>query len=368
MPRNTFDLTRRHFGATALSALTLPFLAGCAQTAFSARGAGGPGKGAGDAALLLPLTGANAAIGAAMAQAASLAGLGRATAALPRSYDTLDTPEGAAAAAQAALAGGARMLFGPLRSDQTPAVLAVAGSVPVVTFSNDDRLADAGAFVLGVTAAQSVSAMFSYAAAQGIRRVAVVASPGALGAATADAAIRIAAAGGLNLSATLLRDPAPPGLVQALRTASGGVLPQAVFLPDGGSALAGFARGLRGSSMQIMGSVQWGIGDASANSDLEGAVFAAPAPDLFQPFSDRYLAAFGAEPGVVAALGHDAVLMALGLGDTGALTRQGLQRKAGFTGVLGNFRFLKSGACHRDLSVLGIQNGKIVLRAEVAET
>ena len=33
------------------------------------------------------------------------------------------------------------MLFGPLRADQTPAVLAEAGDVPVVTFSNDDRLA-----------------------------------------------------------------------------------------------------------------------------------------------------------------------------------------------------------------------------------
>ena len=174
--------------------------------------------------------------------------------------------------------------------------------------------------------------------------------------------------GGLNLSAVVLRDPTAPGLVQALQTASGGVLPQAVFLPDGGAALAGFARGLRGSSMQIMGSVQWGIGDAAANGGLEGAIFAAPAPDRFQLFSDRYLAAYGSVPGVVAALGHDAVLMALGLGDAGMLSRPGLQRKAGFTGVLGNFNFLKEGYCHRDLSVLGIENGKIVLRAEVAAT
>ena len=360
-----WDMSRRRFGASVLSALALPFIAGCGNTGFAAPG---PGNGAGNAALLLPLSGTNAAVGAAMAQAAGLAGLGRAAGALPRTYDTADTADGAAAAARAALEAGARMLLGPLRSDQTPAVLEVAGPIPVVTFSNDDRMAEAGAFVFGVTAAQSVSAMFSYALAQGIRRVAVVASPGALGAATSDAAVRIAAAGGLNLSATLLRDPTAPGLVQALRAASGGVLPQAVFLPDGGTALAGFARGLRGSSMQIMGSVQWGIGDAAADSNLEGAIFAAPVPDLFQPFSDRYLAAYGTEPGVVAALGHDAVLMALGLGDAGQLTRPGLQRKAGFTGVLGNFRFEKDRRCYRDLSVLGIQNGKIVLRAEVAGT
>ncbi len=337
-------------------------LAGCEASGFAAPSQ----RGAGEAALLLPMTGANAAIGAAMGKAADLAGFGRAPEAMPRRYDTADTAEGAAAAAQAALDGGARMLMGPLRSDQTPAVLAVAGSVPVVTFSNDDRLV--GAYVFGVTAAQSVAAMFSYAVARGFTRVAVVGSPGALGAATGDAAVRIAAAGGLNLSAVVLRDPSAPGLVQAVREASGGVLPQAVFLPDGGAALAGFAQGLRGSSMQVLGSVQWGIGDALANPGLEGAAFAAPAPDLFQPFSDRYLAAFGAEPGIVAALGHDAVLMALGLGDVGALNKRGLQRKAGFTGVLGGFRFDASGRCHRDLAVLGIEDGKVVIRAEVAGT
>ena len=347
-----FGLSRRRFGLTGLA-----LLAGCGAVPVVSR------RGAGEAALLLPMTGVNAGIGAAMAQAADLAGLGRAPESLPRRYDTRDTAEGAAAAAQAALDDGARLLMGPLRADQTPAVVAVAGSVPVMTFSNDDRLQ--GAFVFGVTAAQSVAAMFSYALSQGISRVAVVAAPGALGAATGDAAVQIAAAGGLNLSAVVLRDPSAAGLVQAVREASGGVLPQAVFLPDGGAALAGFARGLRGSSLRMLGSVQWGIGEVRG---LEGAAFAAPAPDLFQPFSDRYLAAYGVEPGVVAALGHDAVLMALGLGDAGALNRQGLLRKAGFTGVLGGFRFDKTGRCHRDLAVLGIEGGKVVIRAEVAGT
>lgn len=348
-------LSRRRFGLTALA-----FLPSCGTVSVVSQ------HGAGEAALLLPLSGANAGVGAAMAQAADLAGLGRAPESMPRRYDTGDTAEGAAAAAVAALDDGARLLMGPLRSDQTPAVLAVAGSVPVLTFSNDDRLQ--GAFVFGVTAAQSVSAMFSYAVSQGISRVAVVATQGPLGAAAGTAAVQIAAAGGLNLSAVVLRDPTAPGLVQAIREASGGVLPQAVFLPDGGLALAAFVRGLRGSTLQVLGSVQWGIGDVAGNAALDGAAFAAPAPDLFQPFSDRYLATYGVEPGVVAALGYDAVLMAMGLGDAGTLNRQGLLRKAGFTGVLGGFRFDKTGRCHRDLAVLGIEQGRVVIRAEVVGT
>ena len=324
--------------------------------------------GAAGVALLLPLTGDSADLGRNMARAAALAATGRAAEALPISYDTGDTAEAAAAAATRALTAGARLLIGPLRSDQTPAVLAVAGAVPVVTFSNDDALAGRGAFVLGMTALQSVAAMFSYAAAQGIKRLAVVARDGPLGAASIDAAVRIAQAGGLLVSATVLRDPSAPGLVQALRKASGGTLPQAVFLPDGGAALAGFAGGLQGSTMQIMGSVQWGIGDVAGNPGLEGAWFAAPPPAAFQPFSDRFIAHYGVEPGVVAALGYDAAVLGLTLGDGHALTKRGIARSGGFVGALGRFRFHSDRLCHRDLAVLGVQAQRIVVLAEVAGT
>ena len=325
------------------------------------------GVGAGKAALLLPLTGANAAIGKNMANAASLAVLGRDAAAQPPVFDTGDTAEGAAAAAVAALARGARLLMGPLRADQTPAVLAVAGQVPVVTFSNDETMADAGAFVMGVTPAQSVSAMFSYARAQGLSRIAVVAKPGALADATEAAASRLAALGGIDLVAVLRRDPDQAGLPAALKAAGGGA-PQAVFLPDGGAALAGFAAGLAGSGVQLLGSVQWGVEDVATNPDLSGSWFAAPPPDLFLPFSDRFQAGFGDLPGIVAALGHDAALLAAGLGDAGALTRKGLTRAAGFTGVLGPFRFQPDGRCQRSLSVLAVEAGQIVALAEVAGT
>lgn len=324
------------------------------------------GAGAARAALLLPLTGANAAIGKNMANAASLAVLGRDAAAEPPVYDTGDTAEGAAAAATAALARGARLLMGPLRADQTPAVLAVAGEVPVVTFSNDEALAGAGAFVMGVTPAQSVSAMVSYARAQGLQRLAIVAKPGALADATEAAAARLAALGGLDLVAVLRRDPQQGGLLAALKAAGG--LPQAVFLPDGGAALAGFAAGLAGSGVQLLGSVQWGVDDVATNPDLSGSWFAAPPPDLFLPFSDRFQAGFGEVPGIVAALGHDAALLAMGLGDAGMLNRKGLTRAAGFTGVLGPFRFQPDGRCQRNLSVLAIEAGQIVALAEVAGT
>ena len=348
-------------------AIATTFLAGCGAQTGKGASLSTSGPGGRQTALLLPLTGAAAAIGQNMARAASLATGGADPDRSPPVIDTGDTAEGAAQAAQQALAQGAKILMGPLRADQTPAVLAVAGRVPVISFSNDDTLAAKGAFVMGITPAQSVAAMFSYARAQGMTRIAVVGSDSPLGKATATSAREVAAAGGITLTAILLRDPAAGGLVGALRKA-GGSLPQAVFLPDGGRTLAGFAKALAGSGIQLLGSVQWGVADPAADANLSGAWFAAPPTDLFLPFADRFQAAFGEAPGVVAALGHDAALMAMGLGQAKAVGRKGILRAGGFTGVLGPYRFQDNGRCQRDLAVLTQENGVLSVLAEVSDT
>lgn len=360
------SLSRRTFMGTALAASALPWLSACGNTLGAGRAASGPGGR--DAALLLPLTGEMAAIGQNMARAASLAAQGGAPDAAPPVYDTMDTAEGAAAAATEALAKGAKLLVGPLKSDQTPAVLAVAGRVPVITFSNDETLAAQGAYVMGLTPAQSVGTMFSYARAQGLTQIALVVREGPLGDATIAAVRQIAAAGGITLTSVLTRNPEDGDLAAALGAAGKGAKPQAVYLPDGGAALTGFAAGLAGSGLQILGSAQWGAGDIAADPNLAGAWFAAPPPDLFTPFADRFEAAFAEAPGLVAALGHDAALLAIGLGNAHALSAKGIERKAGFTGVLGPFRFLSGGRCQRDLSVLTLRDSVIELLAEVTGT
>ena len=302
-----------------------------------------------------------------MARAASLVVPGRGGASATPIYDTEDTVEGATVAARTAIDGGARMLFGPLRGDRTPAVLAEAGRVPVVTFSNDDRLAARGAFVMGLTPAQSVATAFSYARAQGVQRVALVARPGPLGDASAEAARALAVAGGLTLTSVLLRERAG-GVTEALRSDGGGSLPDAVFLPDGGASLVAFADALSGSGVQLMGGVQWGVQDVADVSSLAGAWFASPPPARFLPFLDAFQARFGEAAGIVTALGHDAALTAALLGNGRALGRAGLTREEGFDGVLGKFRFLADGRCQRDLAVLTVQDGAVVAIGEVTGT
>ncbi len=343
--------------------LGLPLLAACGDISGSTRAASG--RGGRDFALLLPRSGAAAPLGENMARAASIVTQSRPAEAAPKILDTQDTVEGSVAAARQAIESGAKILIGPLRADQTSAVLAAAGGRSVITFSNDDSLADSGAFVMGVTPAQSVATMFTYALSQGLRRIAIVSRPGPLGQATEAAARAIAEAGGITITAVLMREPEQGGLAAALRE---GGAPDAVFLPDGGAALAAFGQSLRRSDMQLMGSVQWGLADVTSDPNLEGAWFAAPPPDLFLPFADSFAAAFGTQPGIVAALGHDAALLAMGLGDGRAANKGGITREAGFTGVLGPFRFTESGRCQRDLAVLGVKGGSYSVLAEVSGT
>lgn len=357
------EMSRRGF--VSMSALAA--LSACASgNPFTGRRSSG--KGAEGAFALLPLSGTAGGLGQDMARAMSLAGNGLT---LPQTLDAGEGADAATAAAKTAMAGHARLILGPLRADQVPGVLAVAGQVPVLTFSNDESLAGSGAFIFGITPAQSVATMFSYAKAQGAKRLALIAADTAFGRSSALAAQAIAKAGGLNLSAILLRDPGKPGLASALRVASGGVMPEAVFLPDRGAALQAFARGLNGAGVQIMGSTQWGLGadaEALSNPGLDGAWFAAPSPTAFQPFADRFEAAFGTTPGFVAALGYDAALVALDLAASGGMTRKGLLRTNGFTGALGRFRFQPDGRCTRDLAVLGLNRGEITALGEVSDT
>ena len=247
------------------------------------------------AALLLPTTGEAASIGQNMARAASLV-VPTARHATAQVYDTADTPEGARIAARKALAGRARMLFGPLRADQTPPVLAEAGKLPVVSFSNDDRLTGQGAFVMGLTPAQSVATVFSYARAQGVKRVAVVAAPARSATTSADAARELAAAGGLTLTATLLRDAGrrhrPP------RCAT----PAAATCRTRSSCRTAALRSsrLRRGAVRLRGAADGrrpvGRARSRRHRDAERLWFAAPPPQAFVQFLDTFEARFGERP------------------------------------------------------------------------
>lgn len=312
--------------------------------------------------MLLPLTGQAAGIGQTMSHAAQLAqgASGRII-----DLDILDTqgrPERAAEAAGTAVDDGAQLVLGPLFGDEVPSVMrAIDGRAPLVTFSNNALLADQGAFVFGITPDQSVSAILRYARDRGVKSFAVVAEPGDLGRRAVSIAQSVATETGLKLTSTryLNGNGNQSTLLDDLRADGKGRLPDAVLLPDGGSNLGGLATLFDGTGMQLLGTVQWSRQDLANMPALVDAWFAAPDPRAFSSFTEAYQARYAGNAGILAGLAFDAVTMAQNLALSGNLDRAGITLPAGFSGVVGDFRFRADGQCRRDMAILAVNAASV---------
>lgn len=147
-------------------------------------------------ALLLPLSGADAAVGQDLLDAAQLALFetrSDAIALLP--FDTFGTAAGARLAAERAVEAGVQLIIGPLRATSVAAVAPVArqAGVSVLAFSNQVGVSGNGVFILGHVPDGQVDEIVAYALGQGMIRFAVMAPRGAYGE-TVVAALRAAAA------------------------------------------------------------------------------------------------------------------------------------------------------------------------------
>jgi ABC-type branched-subunit amino acid transport system substrate-binding protein len=126
-------------------------------------------------AVLVPMTGPDAAVGQALERSARLALLDSGTGAFQISvYDTVEG--GAGAAAERAIASGHGLILGPLRSEEVRAVSPIAqqARVPVIAFSNDRDATSAVTYILGFTPTQAIERVVAEAAARGAKRFAAV--------------------------------------------------------------------------------------------------------------------------------------------------------------------------------------------------
>ena len=143
---------------------------------------------------------------------------------------------------------------------------------------------------------------------------------------------------------------------------SGGAgLPDAVYLPAADATLRPFAEALQGRGIQIIGSTQWAALDLEDDRAFRDAWFAAPDPLRFAPFREAFEDATGQPGGIVAGLAYDGTELLRVLGQRGEQNRNGLLREDGFSGVLGPYRFLRSGLCQRGLAVLKVGAGDFSL-------
>jgi len=293
-----------------------------------------------------------------------------------RVYSTAGDPARAAQVARQAVSEGARIILGPVFGGEGNAVgTAVAGSgVNVLSFSNNAGIAGGNVFVLGQTFEDAAQRLLNHAASQGRGQVMVVSERTTEGE-IAQAAIRAAAArSGASIVATESYAFSQQGIVDALPTiastarSSGaqslfftantaGALPiLAQLLPDNRISYPQF---------QFIGLSRWDIPTATLQlRGLQEGWFVLPDPALTARFEERYRAAYGSDPHMIAGLAYDgiaAIGALLATNQSDALSRAALTQGSGFVGVNGVFRFLPDGTIQRGLAVATIRNNAVVI-------
>jgi ABC-type branched-subunit amino acid transport system substrate-binding protein len=313
-------------------------------------------------AVLVPLSGANAAVGQSLANAATLALLDAGGERIRLTvYDTAKS--GAAAAAAQALADGNRLFLGPLLADDVRAVAPVArrADVPVIAFSNDVSVAGPGIYLLGFTPSQSVARVVGYARRQGLVRFAALTPRGIYGRRVGQAMIDATERAGGRLVGIQEYDRDAAGLRAAAARLGAA---DAVLIADAAHTAALGAPAVRAATQggRILGTELWandaGLGTLPA---LRGAWYAAVPDTLFNQMRGRYRARYGAAPYRLASLGYDAVLLAIRTARDwrpGApYPQRALRDPAGFSGIDGPYRFGSDGVALRALEVREVSAG-----------
>lgn len=319
-------------------------------------------------ALLVPLSGDNAAVGRSIANASTMALLD--TNAENLRITTYDTATGAGSAAARAISDGNKLILGPLLREDVAPVLARArpANVPLLTFSNDTSVAQPDVFVMGHVPEQSIARTVGYARSQGASRFAALIPEGDYGRRASDALSQAVGQVGGRLVASERYNRGNTSIVSAAERlkAAGGY--DAVLIADG-SRLAAMAAGALkdgGGQVYILGTELWsGEGSLASTSAMRGAWFSAVSDQRYRQFVTSYQSRFGEEPYRIATLGYDAVLLALRVARDWQPGRNfpagQMLTSDGFLGLDGPFRFHSNGIGERAMEVRQIGNGTVTV-------
>lgn len=296
-------------------------------------------------AILLPLSGANAGVGQSMLQAAQLAvfDMGYDNFEL-MPQDTQGTAAGASAATSEAIRNGAQLILGPLFAEEVRAAkTASANRVNIIAFSTDWTLAGGNTYVMGFLPFGQVERIADYAAAKGLKRVAVASGADEYGTTVSRNFESEASERGITITRAL----SDPNAYDS------------VFIPAGGKDLTTILPRVTNTSARKLGTGLWDDQRVASLPQMNGAWFAAPSPNARASFEQRYGSTYGAKPVRIATMAYDATALAMALSKAGGFTAANLKSPNGFAGVDGIIRFDSRNLVERGMAVLAIQNGRI---------
>lgn len=274
-------------------------------------------------------------------------------------------------------------VIGPLTGSEAGPAAVRAGEfrLPLLLLAPREGATGDYVFRNSLTMAAQVETLIGYASSEGLRHFVILHPATRQGEACATlfaAAVerqggRIVARQSYPAGSIDLREPLQT-LAATLRRGDG-LQPEALFLPDDARQVAQIIPQLAIAHLdqvQLLGTNAWhdpALG-RMAGPLSEGAVFVdgffagSPRPEVLD-FVQRYQAAYGAVPNILAAQGYDAARILLSLlgrpeMDSRELVRQGLANLRGFPGVTGVTGFKPRGEAENPLFLLQVQDGAVV--------
>ncbi|OUS12315.1 hypothetical protein A9Q97_06185 [Rhodospirillales bacterium 47_12_T64] len=360
---------------------------------------------------LLPLSGRHKAVGQALLNAAQLALFdvsGEKFDLVVR--DTAGTPTGARRAMESLVSERVDLVIGPLFATSVSAVtpLARSAGINVLSFSNDQAVAGDGIYVLGLTPEEQIRRVVDYAAAQGLRRVAVFAPDNVYGRRIVSAlqiqsygsGVEITRLGFFNPDVQDLteevkaianydqrhqallsqkanlkgrKDAASRKALRRLRGRDTLNPPdyQAIIIPVGGKQLLTVAPLLNyfdvdPSQVKYLGTALWNNPKLGREPALVGGWYAAPSPAHWDSFKDRYRVLYGKVPPRIVSLAYDSVALAAVVARQAesqsvavSYSQSVLTNPQGFSGLDGVFRLHTDGRSERGLAILTLERDLI---------
>lgn len=320
-------------------------------------------------ALLLPLSGKDAAVGQSIANATTLALMD--TKASNIRITSYDTARGALPAAQRAIADGNRLILGPLFGDDVVAIAATASAakVPIISYSNDVGIAGNNVFVMGYVPAQSIDRVVRHARAQGITRFAGLVPAGTYGQRASSAMLASVKAAGGTVVAMQSYAAGNAAITTALKKMQADSAYEAILIADSGAAAirtVPLIRANGGTDARILGTELWNTERTLAASPaMRGAWFASVSDGLYRQYAGKYRAQFGTDPFRLSTLGYDSVLLTTRIARDWkpgtAFPMDRLRDAGGFIGLDGAFRFGRNGVAERLMEVQQVGAGALTV-------
>jgi branched-chain amino acid transport system substrate-binding protein len=281
--------------------------------------------------------------------------------------DDSGTAQGAIQATQQAVDEGAEIILGPLFAHSVTAAkpIARARGIPIIAFSTDTNVASSGVYLLSFLPESDVDRVVTYAISQGKRSFVAMLPSNAYGSVVeAEFKQAVARRGGRVMALEhypedRARITEPAKLIS--QAASAGRA-DALFIPDGGEAVADIVNALTATGINmrqfvLLGTQLWDDPKIFSNPAVDGGWYAGPDPAGFRAFAERYRARYRQDPPRPAALSYDAVALVAALVKTQGPNRFAaatLTNPSGFAGIDGVFRFRPDGTNQRGLAILKV--------------